>query len=469
MKLHHLALAVAAVIAPTAALSAQSSLTIVPEGTAFTDLTPDGETALLHNFFTGDVWLWAAGGGLTPIGGLATSAEGLSSDGSTVAATRLLGAQDTAARWTTATDWDDLGGLAGSSGCDSFLSSSFDISGDGDTIVGLAWDDCTGRAFRYTAAGGMEVLPQMGPSSARANAISNDGLTIGGWDEGGNGARRPALWLPDGSELLIGPADANGEVQVLSNDGSVAAGDLFNSAYYWTAATGIVDLGQLPGGFGFQMAGIHSMTGDGRMLGGGSGDPGPFGSGMNAFVWTEASGMEGLFDRLKAEGADVPDTFRPGNVLGISDDGRTVVGWGIDFSTPFGDQRAYVATLAPQSWFVAGAGLAGDSGLPTLQGSGPQIAKSATTLKVRRGAPGAMAYVVVGGSRIDQPLKGGVLVPSPDVVSTFALDELGSRDILFRWPSGVPAATSFYWQVWIADTGTPAGFAISNGLKSTTP
>ena len=69
------------------ALSAQSSVTIVPQGLSFTGLTPDGQVALLHNYPTQETWLWTEAGGLQPIG-LAVAAQGLSADGQTVAGSR---------------------------------------------------------------------------------------------------------------------------------------------------------------------------------------------------------------------------------------------------------------------------------------------------------------------------------------------------------------------------------------------
>ena len=469
MNLHLVAGACALALAAHTSLAAQASFTEIPGAIACTDITPDGATVLMTNYQTGDVWLWTAAGGLQPIG-LATSAEGLASDGLTVAAARPVGSYEMASRWTLGGNWQDLGGLTpGEVGCQPFLSSSFDISGDGSTVVGLAWEGCHGRAFRWTQAGGMVELPQIGPNSARANAISNDGLTIGGWDEDPAGPRRPAIWFPDGSEQLIGGLGNAGEVHVLSDDGSVAAGEWNGLAMYWTAPTGLVVLGLLPGGFGFEQAAVFAMTGDGQMLGGNSGEGGPFASGFRAFVWTPGSGMEDLKARLVAEGAAVPDDFRIGNVLGISDDGRTVVGWGEDLSGAFAEQRAYVATLAPQGWFVAGAGLAGAAGTPALTGTGPRIPGTAAVLSIKGGAPDAPVWVVGGLSRVDMPFHGGVLVPAPDALALLALDATGALDVKFRWPAGLASGSSLYWQAWVSDASAASGYAATNGLQSLVP
>jgi len=76
---------------------------------------------------------------------------------------------------------------------------------------------------------------------------------------------------------------------------------------------------------------------------------------------------------------------------------------------------------------------------------------------------------VAGGRRIDLPFKGGVLVPSPDLVGAIVLDDSGGRQIDFRWPQGVPSGMSMIWQVWVADASGPAGFAATNALQSVAP
>jgi hypothetical protein len=469
MKLHVPAGAVALALSLTSALCAQATFTAIPEATAVVDITPDGKTTLVHNFFTGEVWLRTAAGGLQPIG-TAWGVESLSADATVVSGTRFLNDQEVASRWTAAGGWQDLGGLVpGDLGCGGFLSAGFEVSGDGAIQVGLGWENCKGRAFRWTEAGGMQELSQLGPGSARANAISADGLTIGGFDEHAQGPRRPSVWFPDGSEMIIGGEESVGEVQAISNDGSVIAGELNTTAFYWTAATGPVDLGLLPGGFGLESSSVFAMSGDGHTLAGNSGSFGPFGN-LSAFLWTPERGMENLRDRLNAEGAAIPDTFTLNNAVGVSGDGRTLVGWGIDYSSdPFGAQTGWIATLGPQLWFDLGHALAGSAGTPKLTGDGLQIATTKETLVLQHGAPGAAAYVVAGLDRVDAPMKGGVLVPSPDLVAILPLDAAGGLTITFRWPAGLPSATSMYFQAWIADAAGPAGFAASNALECVTP
>lgn len=85
----------------------------------------------------------------------------------------------------------------------------------------------------------------------------------------------------------------------------------------------------------------------------------------------------------------------------------------------------------------------------------------------------ATAYFVLGLTEIDAPFKGGVLVPSPDVivpvpVNTTVTDP--SFSIPGTWPAGIPSQTAIYGHWWIAYTSTIfTGVIASNAISMTTP
>ena len=108
----------------------------------------------------------------------------MSADGSVVIG-RSTDAGNTrrAFRWTAAGGMQDLGSLGGVG------SEAFDVSADGSVVVGDA-PDASGqtRAFRWTAAGGMKSLSTIyagsigsGSYFAFANAISADGGHVAGY------------------------------------------------------------------------------------------------------------------------------------------------------------------------------------------------------------------------------------------------------------------------------------------------
>ena len=108
----------------------------------------------------------------TDIGG--TAAIAASGDGSLIVGDLLDGSGNSAGRHEAGDGWIAFGGL-GSSGCDSSLSSAYDIASDGQRCVGLGWDGCSAGAFLWTRNEGMRSLPQLGPNASRADTISATG------------------------------------------------------------------------------------------------------------------------------------------------------------------------------------------------------------------------------------------------------------------------------------------------------
>ena len=91
--------------------------------------------------------------------------------------------------------------------------------------------------------------------------------------------------------VSIGGIIANGT----SADGSVVVGGTGSTtangeAYRWTEASGLVGLGDLPGGVFFSEA--YATSADGSVVVGYSSSA----EGFEAFRWTEATGMVGLGD-----------------------------------------------------------------------------------------------------------------------------------------------------------------------------
>ena len=128
-----------------------------------------------------------------------------------------------------------------------------------------------------------------------------------------------------------------------------------------------------------------------------------------------------------------------------------------------------VGDVGGDVWEDLGLGLAGTGGVPPqLSGSGPLVGGSTNHLDLGGGQPGGSTNLVAGASRIDAPFKGGVMVPSiTTVVWGLPLDGLGSLELSFVWPGGIPAGLDLFLQHWLPDPGGPAGFAASNGLRGT--
>jgi probable HAF family extracellular repeat protein len=108
-------------------------------------------------------------------------------------------------------------------------------------------------------------------------------------------------------------------------------------AFRWTAGSGMVGLGYLPGG---NSSSATAVSGDGSIVVGSSYSA----SGNQAFRWTAGSGMQSLWDLLVTNGFNID----PAEVLiasGISADGNTIVGSDYEEDTDFTLEFGFVATL----------------------------------------------------------------------------------------------------------------------------
>jgi probable HAF family extracellular repeat protein len=138
-----------------------------------------------------------------------------------------------------------LGTLSGDS-----ASEAYAVSADGSVVVGgsynAAWQ---GRAFRWTALGGMQGLGTLGGVQSEAYGVSADGSVVVGWAENAAGQRRAFRWTAGGMQDLGTPPgyDRRSEAYGVSADGSVVVGWAENAAgqlraFRWTASGGMENL-----------------------------------------------------------------------------------------------------------------------------------------------------------------------------------------------------------------------------------
>ena len=123
-----------------------------------------------------------------------------------------------------------------------------------------------------------------------------------------------------------------------------------------------------------------------------------------------------------------------------------------------------VVTGSPFEWTDLGQGLAGASGVPRLTGSGRLTAPATITWSMNGAKANAPAAFVVGLHRVQLPIFGGVLVPSPDALLPVATDGAGAASITVPLTQSLPSRQEVFVQVWVVDPTGPAGWAAANAI-----
>jgi hypothetical protein len=313
-------------------------------GTGVSGLSGDGRVGVGDFGRGGPVFRWTAATGPVsmnvPSTGETTS---ISRNGKYISGNLLDVNSDTslgAYRWDAANGWLPTA-PTGSCGTDTTLNFGVDNHG---SVYGLTYNSCTDyRAWMWNPRQGSVQLasPEQRadgtPVNTRINQVSANGETLVGWMEDPiAGIWYGVVWnslMP--SLVLTSLGEPVDEVTAVSGDGTLIGGDLFD--------------GQLPLGDGYRRrargqtmefvqplpgdaapAQPFAMSRDGTVMVGFSGNPflsfnpGPF-------IWTREMGTVNLDDFVRGQGTAMEQwisLWEPGSV---SDDGRTIAGWGNGF------------------------------------------------------------------------------------------------------------------------------------------
>lgn len=335
--------------------SAKSQLSIIAQG----NYSPGGVSnsgIVSLSISGGGMFKWDAANGFVQIGAISNSysAAGnavISSDGTKISASvtnpatnfNEISMYDLASG-----TWTNLGGLV-TSGWDGYVSSTWGISADGSTIVGLGMLSASvGHGVKWEAENGMQDLGSIVDGrSSRANAISTDKTVIVGWQDESNGTRRGAKWV-NGVESFITDNNGNrvGEAGGVSGDGKTIIGAVTPNPYVWNETTGLTLITH-PNANNFYRGGATGISDDGNtVVGFFRPFPGPAALG-EGFIWTPSAGRIELNQYATGLGIDTQG-LKLSLPLAISRDGKKIAGIGINTSNNlpysfFLDLTAYLA------------------------------------------------------------------------------------------------------------------------------
>lgn len=322
---------------------------------------------------------WTAGTGVTYLGratvptlGTGAGIPDISYDGTRITGTILSddGTYQTQGVWTEGSGWQQVSSYPADAGIvDTALGSAWGISGDGNHVAGLYWragqPGGIAHASIGTVAGGVTDLGSTGGAS-RANNTNYDGSVVVGWDEAADGHWRSVVWV-NGAQTILHDLGAFTEASAVNGAGDVVVGNAWNdstatleaASWRWNGVSWDEQiLGVLPGTFeGFGQAAATGVSDDGSIIVGFNRyDFGPF-SDSTGFIWTEALGMVSVETYLASHGVMLDPLFDIGSLTGISADGKTLIGYGTDWST-FETQSFAITIPAPGTLAIGGFGLA---------------------------------------------------------------------------------------------------------------
>jgi hypothetical protein len=121
-------------------------------------------------------------------------------------------------------------------------------------------------------------------------------------------------------------------------------------------------------------------------------------------------------------------------------------------------------------WTDLGAALAGSLGLPGLSAQGSLKPSSPISIAISNGPAFGTATLIIGGSALDVPFKGGTLVPFPNLLLFgLPLNASGGFAASGTWFGQLPSGTATWFQAWMHDPGGPAGWSATNALLGVVP
>ncbi|WP_197528426.1 hypothetical protein [Aeoliella mucimassa] len=313
-----------------------------------TNVSADGNVVVgqSHNGSAGtEAFRWTRSNGMQGLGDLPggdtwSNASAVSGDGSVVIGRGTAGdyAGIDAFRWTDKTQMELIGYFPRDGMLFSYPGS---ISNDGRVIVGSS----DNRAFKWTEVDGISEIPGISdlPGSSGVGGVSADGSVIVG-SRDLDGLRYPYRFTEPNHVENLGlfpGSNTSTYVNGISSDGEVIIGYVDGQGWRWDESNGYQAIPSLPGSeFGTIP---YDLSADGSVI---LGTTNAYNTDPRArfpsFIWTLERGTENLDTFLQeCHQIDIAG-WSLSRAYGISDDGKVIVGGGIN---PDGRLEAFVVDL----------------------------------------------------------------------------------------------------------------------------
>ncbi|EJL73591.1 Por secretion system C-terminal sorting domain containing protein [Chryseobacterium populi] len=318
---------------------ANAQLTVMGIGNYTVGAVSDNGIVSMHTS-GGGIFKWDAVNGIVQIGALTNGypAAGrtlVSNDGTKIASstTNTTTNFNEISTYDVATSaWTTQGGLV-PTGWDGSVSSTWGMTPNGNTVVGLGWlTAANAHAVKWDAQNGVVDLgSSIQGRSSRANAVNTDGTVIVGWQDQSDGTRSGAKWV-NGTESFITDSNGNivGEAGAVSADGNTIIGSSMPNPYVWKNTTGLTYITH-PNSSAFFRGGATGVSADGgTVIGYFRPFPGPPMTG-EGFIWTAAGGRVNLNDYATGLGINTQGVTMS-LPLAISQDGKKMAGIGMNSS-----------------------------------------------------------------------------------------------------------------------------------------
>lgn len=276
--------------------------------------------------------LWNEGGGTVNIGEISgnepiSGTTNISSDAKFISGTMTNpeSGKNEMARYNTVTNtWSYLGSLDPASDG----SSAWGMTSDGSTVVGLAMvSGWVGHAAKWNQTTGLVDMGSTVPDrSTRANGINDDGTVVVGWQDDDYGNRFSVYWKNNEQNFIQNNGqNVMGEGQAVTPDGKTIVGTNEEAAaFLWNETDGYTAINHPDPMY---VGGASGVSDDGKTV---VGFFRPWGSPATAgegFIWTKETGSINLNEYVANLGYDnLGITFAL--PLGISPNGKYIVGLG---------------------------------------------------------------------------------------------------------------------------------------------